>query len=114
MPWGLAYIWRWIPTSCNPQVACLHVLRVVQAQGRDSGTPDGGETDDVRVVIAVSEVFLPGVRARIEEGDFRTCCGVNSGDAGGFMQVAVGTTEGEVAVDGLTSSRARYDMLNVE
>ena len=111
---GLGYIWRRIPTTCNPQVACVHVLGVVEAQGSDSGATDGGNTDDVGVVSAESEVFLPGVRARMKEGDFHTRFGVNSGDAGGLVQVAVGTTQGEVVFDSLTSSRARHDMLNVE
>jgi hypothetical protein len=90
------------------------VLGVVEAQGSDSGTPDEGSTDDARVVSTESEVFLPGVCARVEERDFHTRFGVNSGNAGGLVQVAVGATQGEVAFDSLTSSRARHDMLNVE
>jgi hypothetical protein len=112
--WGLGYVWRRIPTTCNPQLACVHVLGVIDAQGGDSGATNGGDTDDVRMVSAEREVFLPGGCARVEQGDFRTRFGVNSRDAGRLVQIAVGATQGEVACDSLTSSRARYNMLNVE
>jgi hypothetical protein len=58
----------------------------------------------VRVVSAESEVFLPGGRARVEQGDFRTRFKVNSRDPDGLVQVAIGTAQGEVAVDSLTAS----------
>jgi hypothetical protein len=98
-PWGrellptrLGEVWRRIPTTGNPQVARLHVLRVIEAQGRNGGAADGGDTDDMRVVSAESEVFLPDVSARVEQGDFHTRFGVNSSDAGGFMKVTEATS----------------------
>lgn len=44
----------------------MHMLGVVEPQGIDCGTTDGGKADDVRLVLAENEVFLPGLRARVK------------------------------------------------
>jgi hypothetical protein len=59
-------------------------------------------------------MFAPGIDARVKEWRERAAYGVEAGDIGSFVQIAVQTSQCQIAGDCVTAVFHGDDMIDVE
>jgi len=91
----------------------LQQLRI-HVERNHRGSPDSRPTDQPFPVTAPTEVFIPSVRARIEEWSLFIGARVYGNSSAAFRNITVGAGEAEVLGDGLTASGTRSDMVEME